>query len=111
MKMARSIEASSIRLISAANYFETAMVLQSRLRDEGRRLFDDLIREALIETVPVDLAVAERARQAFLDYGKGRHKAGLNLGDCIAFATAKLRDAPLLAKGGDFAHTDVRLAV
>ena len=110
MNMARAIERSQKRLISAANYFETAMFLQSRLRDEGRKLFDELIREAQIETVPVDLAVAERARQAFLDFGKGRHKAALNLCDCIAYATAKLRGAPLLAKGGDFQHTDIRLA-
>lgn len=109
-KIARTIDASTLCWISAANYFETAVVLQPRLQDGGRKVFDDLIREAQIETVPVGLVVAERARKTFLHYGKGRHKAALNLCGCIAYATAKLRDAPLLAKGGDFQQTDVLLA-
>ena len=53
---------------------------------------------------------AEISRQAYRDFGKGRHKAGLNLGDCFAYALAKEMDEPLLFKGGDFRHTDVEPA-
>lgn len=65
---------------------------------------------AAVVDEPVTLEQGSFARQAFLDFGKGRHKAGLNFGDCFAYALAKALDEPLLFKGGDFGLTDVRIA-
>ena len=96
--------------MAAANYLETSLVIEGRYPKTGAQAFNAFFATASIDIVPVDREIAERAREAFRAYGKGRHKAGLNFGDCIAYATAKLRGVPLLAKGGDFHHTDVTLA-
>lgn len=71
---------------------------------------DDFLAEASIEIVPFDAAQAKLAREAFLSFGKGRHKAALNLGDCASYALSKSRGVPLLFKGGDFIHTDLPAA-
>lgn len=109
-KMAAALERNPAAAMSAANYLETSMVIEGRFPKTGREAFETFFAVAAIEIVPVDVQTAELARQAFRAYGKGRHKAALNFGDCIAYATAKLRDAALLAKGGDFQYTDIELA-
>jgi ribonuclease VapC len=75
----------------------------------SRRL-DNLLRDVEVSLEPVTLNQARIARQAYRDFGKGRHKAGLNLGDCFAYALAKEMDEPLLFKGDDFCHTDIEPA-
>jgi ribonuclease VapC len=105
-----ALQRASIRRISAVTYVEAAVVVDYNRNPVLSRRFDDLIRDAqmLVETVTV--RQAELARQAYRDFGKGRHKAGLNFGDCFAYALAKEMDEPLLFKGNDFAHTDVEVA-
>lgn len=101
------IESDPRRLLSATNYVEVSIVIESRHRELGGHMLDLLIKRATIEIVSVDIAQAEGARRAYRRYGKGRHPAGLNLGDCFAYALSELTGEPLLYKGGDFGHTDV----
>ena len=96
--------------ISAANYLECAMALMARRGIGTERELDFLFEEAGIEIVPVSVAHARMARHAFRRYGKGRHPAGLNFGDCFSYALAKSTGEPLLFKGDDFSRTDVEVA-
>lgn len=84
------------------------MVIENQLGPEGRRQAETFLRRVVIEPVTVDHG--EHARQAFLDFGKGRHKAGLNFGDCFSYALAKATGEPLLSKGADFSQTDIKAA-
>lgn len=93
--------------MSVANYVELAMVVEGQLGPDGMRQAEAFFRRAGIAIAPLTLEHGELARQAFLDFGKGRHKAGLNFGDCFAYALAKASGAPLLFKGNDFALTDL----
>jgi ribonuclease VapC len=102
-----ALEADVVRLVSAANLLESAMVIETRLGEQGGRELDLLIQVAELEVVPVDSAQVAAARQAFRRFGKGRHPAGLNFGDCFAYALAVTTGEPLLFKGSDFAATDV----
>jgi len=102
-----AIEAADSRLVSAATYVECSMILESRYGAEGVRDLDHFIARAEITLIPVDAEQARIAREAFRRYGKGRHRAGLNFGDCFAYALCRALDQPLLFKGGDFAATDV----
>jgi ribonuclease VapC len=104
-----AIEAAEACRFSAASFVETSMILESRHGAEGVRALDRLLAAANVEMVAVDLAQAQAAREAFRQFGKGRHPAGLNFGDCFAYALAKCRAEPLLFKGGDFSQTDVLL--
>ena len=97
--------------MSVATYVELAMVIESQLGPEGMRQAEAFLRRAGVVVEPVTLEHGELARQAFLDFGKGRHKAGLNFGDCFAYALARATGEALLFKGDDFAATDVRRAV
>jgi ribonuclease VapC len=98
-------------LLSSVNLLETSMVLAGRTGDATAWAdLDELIARAGIEIVPQDAAQASTAREAFLRYGKSRHAAGLNFGDCAAFALAKQQDLPLLFKGDDFCRTELRTA-
>jgi ribonuclease VapC len=97
------------KLISAANALETGIVLEARRGEAAGREFDLFLVRADVEVVPVDHEQVEIARSAWRRYGKGRHAAGLNFGDCFAYALAKSLAEPLLAKGADFARTDVEL--
>ncbi len=106
---AERIAAAAVCRISAASFVEASMVLESRHGAEGVRSFDLLIESAGVEVVPVDLAQARIARQAFADFGKGRHPAGLNYGDCFVYALARQFGEPLLCKGEDFSLTDLAL--
>jgi ribonuclease VapC len=97
------------RLISAANAFETGIVLEAKRGEAAGREFDLFLQRAQIEVVAVDFEQVEMARLAWRRYGKGRHPAALNFGDCFAYALAKTSGEPLLAKGDDFGQTDVEL--
>lgn len=103
----RAIERAVEPRMSAGSYLEAAVVIDNRGDALARREFDRFIRRAGIEVVAVDLAQAELARQAYRDFGKGRHPAGLNFGDCFSYALAKQLEEPLLFKGSDFSRTDV----
>lgn len=87
------------------------MVMIGKKAEQGPSLVDEFLRTAEIEPVPFTADHAAVARQAFLRYGKGRHPAGLNFGDCIAYATARLEAMPLLFKGDDFRLTDIEPAI
>jgi ribonuclease VapC len=106
-QLAAAIEADATRLISAATLVEASMVIESRHRSAGASELDLLIAKAgmVIEAVTPDQA--ELAREAWRRFGKGRHPAGLNFGDCFAYALARTTGEPLLFKGSDFAQTDV----
>jgi len=92
------------------NYVEAAVVIDSERDALASRRFDDFFRTTRITVEVVTPEQAHIARQAYRDFGKGRHKAGLNFGDCFAYALAKDLDEPLLFKGKDFSHTDVERA-
>lgn len=99
-------------LVSAITHFETSIVLAGRAGDREAWLgLNALIRRAAMQIVPHDASLAEVVREGFLRFGKGRHPAALNFGDCAAYALAKTRDAPLLFKGHDFPLTDLASAV
>jgi ribonuclease VapC len=97
-----------VRLISAAAVLEVTIVLETRLGDAGGREFDLWLLKIGAEVVPVDAEQIDAARRAWRRYGKGRHVAGLNYGDCFSYALAATRGEPLLFKGEDFAKTDVK---
>ncbi|HEV2301268.1 MAG TPA: type II toxin-antitoxin system VapC family toxin [Stellaceae bacterium] len=98
-------------LLSSVSFLETSMVLAGRGGDATSWTeLDTLIARAGIQVVAQDAELAEGARAAFLRYGRGRHPAALNLGDCASCALAKQRDLPLLFKGSDFSRTDLRAA-
>ena len=101
------IEAADSRLVSAATHVECSMILESRYGAEGVRDLDHFIARAQITLVPVDTEQARIARDAFRKYGKGRHRAGLNFGDCFSYALCRALEQPLLFKGSDFPYTDV----
>jgi ribonuclease VapC len=94
--------------ISAPNYFEASMVAEARQSENGCRDLDRLAENLGLEVAGFDAGHIQAARDAFRNYGKGRHRAGLNFGDCCAYALAKSLDAPLLFKGNDFALTDIK---
>lgn len=102
-----AIEDDPIRLVSAGSVLETAIVAESRWGDAGGRELDLLLFKTGISLTPVDAEQVETARQAFRLFGKGRHPAGLNFGDCFAYALSRASGQPLLFKGDDFAQTDV----
>jgi ribonuclease VapC len=105
--IAKAIESSSQRLLSAANLLEASTVIESRKGEAGGRELDLLLYRAAIEIVAVDQDQAEIARIASRRFGKGRHPAGLNYGDCFAYALARTRQLSLLFQGDDFSRTDV----
>lgn len=94
--------------ISAATVLETGIALESRRGETAGREFDAFITQANLEVIAVDAEQVEIARMAWRKYGKGRNAAALNFGDCFAYALAKVLDEPLLAKGTDFARTDIQ---
>jgi ribonuclease VapC len=108
--MADALQEAPIRRISAVTYVEAAVVADNDRNPLLSRRFDGLVRDAQMFVEPVTARQAELARQAYRDFGKGRHKAGLNLGDCFAYALAKELDEALLFKGYDFRHTDLEAA-
>jgi ribonuclease VapC len=107
---AHLIAQSDTRRISAATFVETAIVVETQTKTSGSRQLDAFLRQAEIAIEPVTEEHAHIARQAFIDFGKGRHPAGLNYGDCFSYALAKATGEPLLFKGKDFSKTDLAAA-
>lgn len=109
---AEAMEAAKSLRVSAVNFLEAAAVIDSSRNPIASRRFDDFFRVAEINIEPVTEAQARIAREAYRDFGKGsRHAAGLNFGDCFAYALAKATGEPLLFKGNDFVHTDISPAL
>jgi ribonuclease VapC len=104
-----AITAAETRLLSAASVLETGIVLEGRQGEAAGREFDLFVVRANLQIVPVDAEQAELARSAWRKFGKGRHPAALNYGDCFSYALAKSTGDPLLAKGTDFALTDIAI--
>ena len=104
------IRAADVCRISVANHVELSMVVESQLGPNGTRQADAFLRRAGVVVEPVTIEQGDLARQALLDFGKGRHKAGLNFGDCFAYALSRATGEALLFKGDDFALTDIRRA-
>ena len=106
-----AITTAGSRLISAANVLETGIVLEARQGEAAGREFDLFVVRANLNMVPVDAEQADLARSAWRKYGKGRHPVALTFGDCFAYALAKSSGEPLLAKGTDFALTDIEVVL
>jgi ribonuclease VapC len=109
-RIARTLASTPERMLSAANLLEIGIVMQVRRGDDGARDVDLLLAKLRVEIVPFTATQAETARKAFRRYGRGRHDAKLNFGDCFAYALAKDQSAPLLFKGDDFSQTDAMVA-
>jgi ribonuclease VapC len=107
-RLARAIAADPRRLISVFNWLETAIVIETKKGEAGARELDLLLHRAQIEIVSMNPDQSEIARTAWRVYGKGNHPAGLNIGDCCAYALAKYSGEPLLFKGADFSQTDIQ---
>jgi ribonuclease VapC len=101
------LSAATRRLMSAVSVLEASMVMEGKKDEPAGHALDLFLHRASIEVVPFDQDHLALARLAFRRYGKGRHTAGLNFGDCAAYALAQWTGEPLLYKGKDFAVTDV----
>jgi ribonuclease VapC len=108
--IARAIASDPRRLVSAFTALETSVVIEAKKGENGGREFDLLVYKTGIDIVPMDSGQAELARSAWRKFGKGRHPAGLNIGDCCSYALARFTGEPLLFKGQDFDRTDVHRA-
>ena len=97
------------RLISSFSALEVSIVIESKKGEAGGRELDLLMHRSQIQIVSMDSDQAELARIAWRNYGKGRHPAGLNIGDCCSYALSKFSGEPLLFKGDDFSKTDLNL--
>jgi len=102
-----SIEASDVIVVGTPTLLETAMVLSTRLGHDARPLLLSFIRRLQAEVVPFNLDHQDVATTAFLRFGRGRHPAGLNFGDCMSYAIASVAEMPLLFTGNDFPQTDI----
>lgn len=102
-----AVDADPVRLMSAASFLETAIVIENRYGEAGGRELDLWLHRANVDLASVNAEQAELARAAYRRYGKGRHPAGLNFGDCFAYALASISAEPLLFKGADFELTDI----
>jgi len=111
LSFTKAVADESRKLISAFNALETGIVVEARKGEAGGRELDLLLHRAQIEIVAMTADQAELARTAWRKYGKGNHPAGLNIGDCCAYALAKYSGEPLLFKGNDFSQTDIRSAI
>ena len=107
-RYAEVIARDQIRLVSAGTVLECSLVVEGELGEEGGRELDLLVLRAGIETIAFNADQLSIARHAFRTFGKGRHPAGLNYGDCFSYALSKSSGEPLLFKGADFSETDVR---
>jgi ribonuclease VapC len=106
-ELAVHLEKAVARLMSAAVRVELGIVIEARLWPAGQDVVDRLLRDARIDIVPVDADLAARAMSGWRRYGKGRHPAGLNFGDCFTYALAERTGHPVLCTGDDFAATDL----
>ncbi len=108
---AAAIDAARIRLVSAVTRVELSFVIEGRKHSAGRERLERFFTMTGIEIIAVTPQQAMIAIDAFRGYGKGRHPAGLNIGDCFSYALASATGHPLLFKGNDFAQTDIRAAL
>ncbi len=111
LSLTRTIADESRKLISAFNALESGIVVEARKGEAGGRELDLLMHRARIEIIAMNADQAELARAAWRKFGKGNHPAGLNIGDCCAYALAKYSGEPLLFKGNDFTQTDIMAAI
>jgi ribonuclease VapC len=102
-----AIEAADSRSLSVASFVEVSIVIEARFGAEGVRHLDRLLERADVTVVPIDLEQGRLARQAWSRFGKARHEAGLNFGDCFSYALAQILGEQLLFKGEDFSRTDL----
>jgi ribonuclease VapC len=107
VRLAQAIEADPVRLISAATLIESSMVVESRYGEVAARELDLLLARAAVQIEPVTVEQADLARQTWRRFGKGRHAASLNYGDCFSYALSRTSGEALLFKGKDFAQTDI----
>jgi ribonuclease VapC len=110
-RFSTSLGRSAASSVSAVNYVEAGIRADRDRTPERGEFLDEMIRRFGVEVTSVTPEQATIAREAYRRYGKGKHPAGLNLGDCFAYALAKARREPLLFKGDDFAKTDVEVAL
>ncbi len=103
----RALHSATVRRMSVASALEACLVLVGRLGEGGKSDLDSLLRQLRIELVPVDHAQCEVAQEAAIRFGRGRHAAGLNYGDCFSYALAAVSNDTLLCIGNDFARTDI----
>jgi len=106
-ELAVHLETALACLMPAAVRVELGIVIEARLWPAGQDVVDRFLRDAKIDIVPVDADLAARAMSGWRRYGKGRHPAGLNFGDCFTYALAERTGHPVLCTGGDFAATDI----
>jgi ribonuclease VapC len=106
-ELAAHLEGATSRLMSAATHVELGIVIETRLWPAGQDIVARFLRDARVEIVPVDEDLAARALSGWRRYGKGRHPAGLNFGDCFSYALAERGGHAVLCTGDDFAATDV----
>ncbi len=97
--------------MSYVTLFECSIILLRRTESSRAEILNDLLREFSVELVPADDVQTALAINAYRRFGKGRHRAGLNFGDCFSYALAKQLDEPLLCKGEDFVRTDLLIAL
>jgi ribonuclease VapC len=109
-ELAALLEAALVRLMPAAIRVELGIVIEARLGPAGQDIVDRFLRDSDIDVVPVDAELADRAMSGWRRFGKGRHPAGLNFGDCFTYALAERTGYPVLCAGDDFAATDVPVA-
>ena len=106
-EIAGYLEGALARLMPAAIRVELGIVIEARLWPAGQDVVDRFLRDAQIDVVPADAELAARAMSGWRRYGKGRHPAGLNFGDCFTYALAEQTGHPVLCVGDDFAATDI----
>jgi ribonuclease VapC len=110
-RFARALGDAPVRLLSAVTRVALSFVIEGRKGESGRADLELLLRDGGFDIVGVTPQQAEIAIEAFRRFGKGRHRAGLNIGDCFSYALAVTADHPLLFKGNDFSYTDIRPAL
>jgi ribonuclease VapC len=106
LRLAERLAACDEAIISAVTLVETTIVAEARLGPAGTMLVQNVLREANVHTIDVTATTALDAMEGWRSYGKGRHSASLNLGDCFTYALARRRRIPILCVGDDFVHTD-----
>jgi ribonuclease VapC len=112
LELSKALDGGHANRMSAASYFDCSIVVDKDRNPILSSALDDLIFDAGITIEPVTAEQARIARQAYRDYGRGSgHAADLNFGDCFSYALARDKREPILCKGGNFIHTDLRMAI
>lgn len=110
-RFAEALRSDPESLVSAVSFVEASVVLDARTAGDSHAELDAFLSGAGVEVEPVSISQARMAREAYRAFGKGNHAAGLNFGDCFAYALAKATEQPLLFKGNDFSQTDIISAI